>query len=164
MANPASWPRKPKPTRMPRVARLSSVLPTSQAATQATAASSAACQAQPRTLSLRRFIGSAGACAARAPVAPRSADGRRIHQSAVLPERILAARNAEGSDVALVHLAVVADRGHHARQPVRIEAEALADLSGGPEHASHRRRLAGLAQRLDVVAGDAMLLRLEQPE
>src|SRR5690606_31737856 len=164
MAKPASWPRKPKPTWMPRAARLSSVLPTSQATTPATAARRSACQAQPRTLSLRRFIRGTGACAMTVPAAPSSADRRRIHQPAVLPERVLAPRNAQRTDVALVHLPVVADRADYADQPVRIEPEPLADLAGGAEHALHRWRLAGLALLRHVGAGDAVLLGLEQPE
>src|SRR5215467_4476679 len=70
---------------------------------------------------------------------PASAHRRRVHDAALGPQRVQAARDLERrvlSDVALEHLAVVPDMLDDAVDPVLGEAELLAERVLRPEQAA----------------------------
>src|SRR6185295_3294730 len=91
ISKPASRQRKPKPLAILRVSRLCAVLETKNHSTRPAAASSAAWYIQPRFTKTSL------------------ADRRRVHQAALGPEVVQAAREAERLQVRVEALAVVAD-------------------------------------------------------
>src|SRR5690606_29997859 len=90
------------------------------------------------------------------PAAPSSADRRRVHQPAIAPLRVLPACDADRSDVALVHFAVVADRLDGTRKPVVVQAEPLADVARAAEQPLHRGLLALCLPFVDVGRRDTV--------
>src|SRR5688572_29166258 len=97
------------------------------------------------------------------PIASRSADRRRVHQTTLVPEVVQPARQLEcgvRADVALEDLAVVADRLDCPVGPVLVQSEQLAGVLAGPEDALDR----GVGARLhlvDIRLRDAVLLGLK---
>src|SRR5581483_37104 len=88
------------------------------------------------------------------------AQRRRVHQSALGPEPVQAALDAERPEVRIEALAVVADLLHDAERPALVQAEKLAQLAVASEEALDRRaarvRLLG-----DRARAEAELLGLD---
>ncbi len=77
------------------------------------------------------------------PVPSRLADRRRVHQAALGPQVVQAAREAERLEVRVEALAVVADLLDDVECPAVVQAEHLAHVAGGADEALYRRILAG---------------------
>src|SRR5215831_9372617 len=90
-----------------------------------------------------------------------STDRWGVHQAALCPEPIetaLEVQRAVDSQVALEHLAVVADALHGAQRPVGIGRERSPEFRGLAQRPSHGWIARALAHRAHVVARDAVLL------
>ncbi len=93
-------------------------------------------------------------------------DGGRVEQPAVEPERVLAAGHAgagAGAEIAVEHLAVVADRRDDVVHEIRREADGRAERALEAEQAADAVGLGG-GERLDVERGDPGLLGIDQRE
>src|SRR3990170_9074061 len=94
--------------------------------------------------------------------------GRRVEEPAVGPQGVRPALELERcarTEMTVIDLAVVAHRRDHGHDPVGLEAEALAELRVlGAEQTLDHRVVAASGHVLDVVLGDALLLRLEGGE
>src|SRR4051812_21127146 len=80
----------------------------------------------------------------------RSPERWGIHQAAVSPQRIQAARHSERrfrAEAAVEDLAVVPDFLDDARGPARVETEAVGDARLEPEESLHGRVCARLERR-----------------
>src|SRR4029453_6381 len=89
-----------------------------------------------------------------------SANGRRVLQAALGPQRVLAALDLEGAahaDVAVEALAVVTDLLDDVVDPLLVDAERLAHAGRDAEDTLDRGILA-LQHLVDVLRRDAVLL------
>src|SRR3954471_20408469 len=177
MGSPASRLRKPKPVAIFRTSRLWTVLDQSHQAMPPTMPTTSTCQTMPRTRSsdqdsrrglfggARSCLGSmvvwdiAGALCARQAYRGRgrprgrprrvSAEGRRVLQPAMGPERVRAALDADRLQGAVEELAVIADGLDDVHPPAVGQAEHRAEAAILAEDALHLRPRV-VAQLVDI--------------
>src|SRR6516164_4069747 len=128
MLKPAGSCRKPKPDLIWRAARLAPTFCASSATSTTSASAKPPCTTSARSRRARSRRRQAASPAGR--VMP-SADRRRVHQAALVPQVVDAARQphrALGAEVALEALAVVAHLLDDAVGPLLVEAEQLAHV------------------------------------
>src|SRR4051812_11771591 len=92
-----------------------------------------------------------------AAVSQRSADWRRVLNSALVPELVEPAGNSElgaRADVAVERFAVIADRFHDPRHPVLGKAELFAEIAVGAK-GPLELGLVGFGHLVDVLLGNA---------
>src|SRR5689334_5452091 len=188
MSNPDVPLRKPKPEAMPRFSRLVAVLCTKKAARPRMMAATTTWKMIPRMNSLcqneeeglratvsravieqtlrdgAKRVGapdpSSGSDAPFWPLLPGSADGRSVLQTALVPQLVQAAGQAQRrlqADIALEAFAVVADLLDDVIGPVLGHAHHLAHVVFHAQHAAHFRILRGGFHLVDIGLGDSLL-------
>src|SRR5690349_20976633 len=172
MLKPAGARRKSKPDLIGRASRFA---PTLRAMCTPTATSNSATRpwrlhARRRSTRRRARHGASPTGAASWAITTRAgglADRRRVHQAALRPQVVDAARQADrclGAQVALEALAVVAHLLDDAVGPLLVEPEQLAGVFRDAEEALHARVLVGRLVLVDVGLREPFLLGLEHRE
>src|ERR1700709_1150037 len=90
----------------------------------------------------------------------RSADRRRVLNSALVPELIEAAGNAElrtSADVAVESFAIIADRLHDPGHPILGDTELFAEIAVGAEYPLELR-LVRFGHLIDILLGNPEFL------
>src|SRR5258706_2779552 len=194
MLKPAGSCRKSKPDLIWRASRFAPMLRAKPIASASSTSASAPCSAHSRIRRARcrarhaaSPIGVSLIAAGRAPGRPKparipsgdrpmyssgeghhfSADRRRVHQAALGPQVVDAARQPDRGlrpEVALEAFAVVADLLDDAVRPLLVQAEQLAGVFRDTEETLHARVLAARLLLVDVRLRQAVLLGLEHRE
>src|SRR3979409_1289228 len=87
----------------------------------------------------------------------RSADRRRVLETALVPELVEAAGNSElgaGADIAIKALAVIADGLHDPHHPILGQAELFAEIAVAPQY-PFQLRVVRFHLLVDVLLGNA---------
>src|SRR5664279_5934526 len=150
MLKPAGSRRKPKPDLIWRTSRLAATFCARPTRSATTTSATAPCSNPSRSRRARRRARHAASPVAAADTGSTlertgqrsSANRRRVHQPALGPQVVDAARQAEGRlepEVSLEALAVVADLLDDAVGPLGVESQKLARVLGDAEEALHGR-------------------------